>query len=459
MADELKDLVDNPRETMDIEIKSWLDLNDRFVKPKVARHLAALANNGGGYLVFGFNDDLTLDQNSPATLEQYSRDSFSSIVKYYLTPPFQCEVLKVENIQGNEIPIVRVPSHGDVPIVSKRDGPTDDTHKTPGIRSGTYYIRKPGPESAAIIGAGEWLPLIRRCVLNDRESLVRSFSDILNPNRHSIDQASGRLDSWHSQTKERFDTIASESKTEAWNIPVISNCYQLSYRVVVDDDEMLPVDSLRQILERVNLGVQEMIEYGWSMFYQFHETDMAPRFHPELADGSGGEVLEANLLGKMKNHLSVGLPDYWRVTPDGRATIVRLYLEDRPDFCTLRKTGPGTWISLHHLVVVVSEIVTHARLLSREFTSARTVQFRCTWNGLENRRLSDFNQLVAVSLYGGYIARTNTRTTSGEWSTSVLAAEWSKVVSELLSPVLRLFGYDSCNPAWIEQIVSNYQRR
>ena len=458
MENELKDLIDNPRETLDVEVKSWIDFNDRFVKSKIARHIAALANHGGGYLVFGFNDNLTPNQNRPASLGEYSRDYFSSIVKHYLTPTFQCDVFTVENKLGTKAPIVRVPSHGSVPIVAKRDGPTDSNHKISGIRSGTYYIRKAGPESAPIIGAGEWLPLIRRCILNDRESLLRSFSDVVDLNKHGITETSARLDHWHSESKRRFDRIASECETDGWNIPITDNCYQLSYLISAEDGEKLPADSISQVLERVNGGVRNTIESGWSMFYQFHETDIMPRFHPEQKDGSGSDVLEASLLEKMNSNLSVGLPDYWRVTPDGRATIIRLYMEDRPDVCAHLKANPTTWVSLRDLVATVTEFVTHARLLSKEFSSSRSVQFRCTWSGLENRKLSDFNELVAFQLYDGYISRANMRTTVGEWSTSVLAAEWAKVVSELLSPVLRLFRYETCNPQWIEQVVSSYRR-
>ena len=46
MKVDLTDLVDNPRETMGIELKEWLDLTDNVAKAKLARHLAALCNHG-----------------------------------------------------------------------------------------------------------------------------------------------------------------------------------------------------------------------------------------------------------------------------------------------------------------------------------------------------------------------------------------------------------------------------
>ncbi len=176
MESDLTDLVENPREDLGIECKAWLDLTDNLQRAKTARHLAALANYGGGYMLFGFNDDLTYDQNRPTDVKIYNRDIFSDIIRRYLTPRFQCEVIYVTAENRDEFPVVRVPGHGSVPIASKADGPMRKSGGPQGIRSGIYYIRKPGPESAAIIGAEDWAPLIRRCVLNDRDGLLSDFS-------------------------------------------------------------------------------------------------------------------------------------------------------------------------------------------------------------------------------------------------------------------------------------------
>src|ERR1019366_7882760 len=150
-ATDLSDLVDAPRETLEIEIKSWLDFNDGVVRAKLARHAAALANHGGGYIVFGFKDDLSVDPARPASLAIYNRDTFTGIFKKYLSPLFQCEVVLVEDKSGQAFPVVRIPSHGRTPIVAKADGPNDNSGRPQGIQAGFCYIRKPGPESARAV--------------------------------------------------------------------------------------------------------------------------------------------------------------------------------------------------------------------------------------------------------------------------------------------------------------------
>lgn len=59
MADgggDLADLVNHPNETLEVELKGWVDLSDKAAKAELAKDLAAIANNGGGYILFGFAD-------------------------------------------------------------------------------------------------------------------------------------------------------------------------------------------------------------------------------------------------------------------------------------------------------------------------------------------------------------------------------------------------------------------
>jgi hypothetical protein len=59
MPDDLTELVSRPDEILAAEYKCQLDLSNNVSKAKFAKHVAALANFGGGHLVFGFNNDLT----------------------------------------------------------------------------------------------------------------------------------------------------------------------------------------------------------------------------------------------------------------------------------------------------------------------------------------------------------------------------------------------------------------
>jgi hypothetical protein len=51
---ELHDLIEQPAEREWLELKSWVDLTDPTTRANTARHLAAISNYGGGYLVCAF---------------------------------------------------------------------------------------------------------------------------------------------------------------------------------------------------------------------------------------------------------------------------------------------------------------------------------------------------------------------------------------------------------------------
>ena len=323
MERDLDNLIENPREDLNCELKEWLDLQQNAVRASIARHLAALANHGGGYLIFGFSDDLGHAPNRPDSLDSYSHDVFAGIVKHYLTPTFQCGVELVPHRNGQKFPVVRVPGHGRVPICAKAGGPQDDKGREQGIKKGIYYIRKPGPESAPVEGAEDWEPLIRRCVVNDRDRLLGDITALIQASEKPAPAAQQRLADWHRNGEKRFLQLLSQAQGVGWPVEFKDHRYQLSYLISADEDENLPTDSLCQILEEVNNEVRDTVWTGWSMFYPLSGTEFAPAIHPENPDGTGDDVLEANLISQS------ALPEFWRIALDGRATLVRAYREDR----------------------------------------------------------------------------------------------------------------------------------
>ena len=52
-----EDWLISPTETLDFEVKSWLDLSDAEARGTVAKAMIALENHGGGFLLIGFNED------------------------------------------------------------------------------------------------------------------------------------------------------------------------------------------------------------------------------------------------------------------------------------------------------------------------------------------------------------------------------------------------------------------
>src|SRR5262249_14762890 len=145
-----------PRETLDVELKEWLDLTGPDHRALVAKEIIALANHGGGYLVIGFNE-LSDGSFSPASphpenLNAWSQDAIQSIIARYVDPTVQCPLAHRATPEAKDrYPIIVVPGGLRIPIRAKRGSP--DGKKLVQHR---VYIRRPGPTSEEPKTAEEW---------------------------------------------------------------------------------------------------------------------------------------------------------------------------------------------------------------------------------------------------------------------------------------------------------------
>jgi predicted HTH transcriptional regulator len=173
---ELRSLLDYPTEDVSTEIKEWLDLSGKSTRANLARELLALANHGGGYVLFGFAESTTGWQPSgacPHDLKYYSQDEINNILKAHAEPVFECYVHHLQSTSGAHHVVIQIPGGHVVPVRS-RGGPAASR-----LTDRTYYIRRPGPESAPPDNGHEWDALITRCVDNNRERQLESFRRII----------------------------------------------------------------------------------------------------------------------------------------------------------------------------------------------------------------------------------------------------------------------------------------
>jgi len=335
---ELQDLVDAPRERLDTEYKAWLDLDDKAMQAKLAKHLWALANHGSGYVVFGIADDMTSAGEPPAQAGPYSRDSLSGIVKRYLTPAFQVEVYEVESARtGVAHPVVWVPSHEAVPVCSKRAGPHNGG-KPVGIEQGTHYTREPGPASVPATTPEHWRPIIRRCVRHDRRALLDGIEPLLRTPGKPVPEPGDALQRWHEAAHRKFLQVVDGDPGA--DLLKRAN-YQLSYRIGLAGGEPLGMGGLVDELRKMGNEVRQFVNSGLPMFDIVYSSDFMPHstFEPRLGED---EFLECNPVNADGRYLM--LWDFWRVSPGGMATIVRAYQEDRlHGWSSTAGLAPGTW--------------------------------------------------------------------------------------------------------------------
>jgi hypothetical protein len=436
---DLQDLIENPAERLDVELKDWIDIaNDRVARAKIARHLAALANHGGGYLVFGFDDSRTANPSLPFPLNTFERDNISSIVQTYLTPTFQCEVYLVSSRTGTTHPVVWVPSHGAIPVCSKADGPQDQNGRPQGIKMATHYIRAPGPQSVPITAPEQWAPIIRRCIVYERTTLVGMFDSLLRapspPNPTEL------LKRWHERADARFFELAQGRNVSP---DALQGRAILSYAIRTTDGELLGPSRLIELLRAVNQEVHDLLN-SVLLFYPHTHQEIAPYFVEDPESGQGNrDILECAVFEDYP--LFIRRTDFWRVSMDGFATHVRPLWEDRENMRDYSKREPGTWFWPFYMVRSLAELTRHARALAARFAAADTVEFRCEWHGLVNREIFD----PRLDWFPGKIGRADHRVTTGKWPVAELIA-WQRIVSTLGAPVMRLFSASfDFSPDWV----------
>jgi hypothetical protein len=203
---------------------------------------------------------------------------------------------------------------------------------------------------------------------------------------------------------------------------------------------------MRRLLEEMNNEVRDTVWTGWSMFYPFTRPEIAAVVYPEQPDGTGLDLLETNLIGN--GQFDTSMPDFWRIAPDGRASLVRGYRED------VRLRNPGKWLSPTTVLRETTELVRHARAFARRFPTATAVSFRCTWLGLRGREIRDFDP--SIYWHPGKIAAADRRITTGEWTVVQLNTDWSQIVADLGCPILALFGMDYCSAEMVRGMAPKF---
>ena len=208
--DELQELVDFPTgERLDVELKSWLDLNAELDRARLAKEIAALGNHGGGVVVFGIDDRTGLPSapNGDAAAA-ITGDAVASLIRRYLEPEFECEVRTLTSKANIQRPVIRVPPHGVTPICARASGPADKNGRPQVITRGVYYIRKPGARSEPLETATEWGPLIRWCVIHDRSTMMSLFADLLEARESASITPADALLWWQVAANTEFITAA-----------------------------------------------------------------------------------------------------------------------------------------------------------------------------------------------------------------------------------------------------------
>jgi hypothetical protein len=175
--DQLKQILNEPSEALNVEIKTWIDPETIEGKVKLVKGLLALRNRNGGCLLIGFNDKtLAPDPRTLADVRKsFHADQIQYLVSRYSSDAFAVTVEFIER-DGQEHPVIVFPSGIRVPIAIKADLVDTSTGKKV-LREGEVPFRtlsSSGNVSTSAARPTDWKDILEICFEN-READIGRF--------------------------------------------------------------------------------------------------------------------------------------------------------------------------------------------------------------------------------------------------------------------------------------------
>ncbi|SNR58215.1 ATP-binding protein [Paracoccus sediminis] len=174
--DRINALLVAPSESLNVEIKSWIDPASPEGKGKIAKAALALRNRNGGYLIIGLDDStmLPVTDGRPANIRTaFHIDILQAIISKYAAIPFEVGVGFAFR-DGQEFPVIGVPEGSIVPVACKADLHVNGIKH---LNQNAVYFRTlqaNGTPSSAAINWGDWRELADICFEN-READIGRF--------------------------------------------------------------------------------------------------------------------------------------------------------------------------------------------------------------------------------------------------------------------------------------------
>ena len=427
----LADLLVDPREDLDFEVKNWLDLqgsNDD--KATFAKAIIAISNHGGGFIALGLSEidnRIVESEGRPATLDCFRQDLINGIVQNYCDPPFHCAVHIVSNPAGALFPIVIVPGGHRVPIRARRAGPNDKI-----VTNNAIYIRKPGPRSEAPKSAQDWDDLLGRCLQNRRDEMFDQIRDLITGAVPQAEQSPepSRLDEWTTTSAERWRSLVEPLPMDVGpRLPHGRYCFAYE---IIGQTRQIPPAHLPEVLR-----ASVVRHTGWPPFW--YPTREAIQPYP--IDGA----IECWLGGDTQTPVQqrdAAHSDFWRINPDGFAFLLRGYQEDGLDAERTERApiAPATVFDITLPIWRTGEALLHARRLATSlFEGSTTIRFQAIYEGLAGRSLVSVNRRHDV--WGKRVAHQHSIILKTHVETLSIDPNLPEIIHPFLSPLYILFDF------------------
>jgi predicted HTH transcriptional regulator len=174
---QLIELLENPQESLGVEVKGWLNPEDTAQAATIVRALIALRNFDGGILILGLDDKSleSLEAQRPVNWrELYHADKIQALVGKLARPSFEIELHFIPRF-GADFPVLVVPGGVRSPVMA-RSSVREPTGKVV-LEQNAVYVRclaNDVASSSKPVTSRDWEELFARC-FGHREVDVGQF--------------------------------------------------------------------------------------------------------------------------------------------------------------------------------------------------------------------------------------------------------------------------------------------
>ena len=427
----LADLLIDPRESLEFEVKNWLNLKHSGEdKATFAKAVLAISNHGGGFIALGLqetDEGIVEAEGRPEHLDGYSQDLVNGIVQNYCDPHFHCAVHIVPNPVGALFPIVIVPGGHRFPIRARRAGPKEKI-----VAKNAYYIRRPGPCSETPQSAQDWEELLERCLQNQRDKMFDQIRDLFFGTVPQVEQQTepARLDEWADACLQRWQKLI-EPLPASVGPRLVHGRYYFAYEITGKHREVAP-SHIPNVLKD-----SEVRHTGWPPFWYPTRNEIEP-YH---IDGAVECWLGRDTRTPVKER-DAALSDFWRIHPDGLAFLIRGFQEDGVEAQRLgyHHVEPGKVFDISIPVWRVGETLLHARSLANNlFVGPTAIRFIAIFEGLAGRSLISIDGRRDISVER--VAHQDVIKLDKRVDTQSIDPNLPEIVHPLLSPLYALFNF------------------
>lgn len=419
---ELRPLLAEPREDLGAEYKGWLDLSTNEHRAILAKAAIALANHGGGFIVWGMTEqgESFVSAARPGEIPEVTQDAINSAVNRFASPSFHCRMYSVDHPQsGVTHPIISVPGNLTEPVMSRRECAGV-------IALNKCYVRKPGPRSEEPQSAEEWRALLSRCVRAGRDEMLDSIRGILSGRLdagHAAPNEQALLEQFAEQSRQRWMALADDQPEDSPSrFPLGHYDFACSFVGAT------AAPSLIDLQERLAFARRPK-HTGWPPFLDMTTPEWRPYPTDDGIEAWVGRPARDNWAER-----DPSLCDFWRATKDGKLYSIRGYSEDGWE-----RVEPGRWIDVSLPVWRIGELLIFIARLATRFESVDAISIRVTFTGLRGRQLTSITGRRAM--FEGWNCQTDQVSLEGRATPAQLSDNLPEFLRSFLNPLYERFNF------------------